>query len=258
MHISHSINWYGLYTLFSKEVWRFMKVAVQTILTPVITDLLYLLVFSSVLAQHVKIFNLDYTAFLIPGLMMMSILQNAFANSSSSVFQSKMTGNLIFMLLAPLSSLEVYIAFIAAAVVRGLIVGLGVWLAALWFAVVTPAHFFLVLFFAIVSSMALGALGLIAGLWAEKWDHVAAFQNFVILPLSFLSGAFYSVQDLPPFWHTISYFNPFFYMINGFRYAFFGIAETSIFTSLIISSIFTLIVSIICLWILQIGYKIRN
>ncbi|ALG68104.1 ABC transporter permease [Beggiatoa leptomitoformis] len=252
------MNWRGLYTLFAKEVWRFLKVTMQTILTPVVTNLLYLLVFSSVLESHVQVHGLSYTAFLVPGLMMMSLIQNAFSNSSSSLFQAKMNGNVVFMLLAPLSAWEIYLAFVGAAIVRGLFVGIGVWIAALWFVVLPVHNLATLLSFAILGSGVLGALGLIAALWAEKWDHVSAFQNFVILPLSFLSGVFYSVNDLPSLWQTISHYNPFFYMIDGFRYGFFGVADASVSISLIIVSLFFISVSGFCIWLLHIGYKLRS
>ncbi|EIJ42628.1 ABC-type polysaccharide/polyol phosphate export system, permease component [Beggiatoa alba B18LD] len=251
------MNWQGLYTLFAKEVWRFLKVTMQTVLTPVVTNLLYLLVFSSVLEAHVKVHGLNYTAFLVPGLMMMSLIQNAFSNSSSSLFQSKMNGNIVFMLLAPLSDWEVYLAFIGAAIVRGILVGIGVWVAALWFVVLPIHNLFIILSFAILGSGVLGALGLIAALWAEKWDHVSAFQNFVILPLSFLSGVFYSINDLPPLWQTVSHYNPFFYMIDGFRYGFVGTADASVELSLLIVTFFFMVISGFCIWLLRIGYKLR-
>lgn len=253
------MNRYGLYTLFSKEVWRFLKVATQTLLAPVVTVLLYLLVFSSVLAEHVETYpGVTYMEFLVPGLIMMSIIQNAFANSSSSLFQAKMTGSITFMLLAPLSSSEIYIAFILAAIVRGLVVGLGVWVAALFFVILPMHDFFTVFSSAVISSAVLGSLGLIAALWAEKWDHIAAFLNFVILPLSFLSGVFYSVNELPAFWKEASYYNPFFYMIDSFRYGFLGVADSSLFVSLMTVSVFFIVVSLLCLWLLHIGYKIRG
>jgi ABC-2 type transport system permease protein len=253
------MNWYGLYTLFSKEVWRFLKVTIQTILTPVVTVLLYLLVFASALANHVKVYdNVTYIEFLVPGLMMMSIIQNAFANSSSSLFQSKMMGSIVFMLLAPLSSWEFYLAFVAAAVVRGLLVGIGVWIAALWFVILPTYSLWALLAFAILGSAVLGTLGIIAALWANKWDHISVFQNFVILPLSFLSGVFYRINILPDFWQKVSYYNPFFYMIDGFRYGFLGVSEVNIGISFIIVSIFFIIVSVFCLWLLHIGYKIRG
>lgn len=253
------MNWYGMYTLFSKEVWRFIKVLSQTIVTPLITVLLYLLVFSSVLHDHVQVYeNVSYTAFLIPGLIMMSIIQNAFANSSSSLFQSKMTGNIVFMLLAPISSVEFYVAFVAASVVRGIFVGVGVWLTALWFDI-SPIHNLFILFvFTVLSSAVLGGLGVISALWADKWDHIAGFQNFVILPFSFLSGAFYSIKSLPVMWQTISYYNPFFYMVDGFRYGFLGISDVPVGTSLAIITVCLILVSAWCIWLLEIGYNVRS
>lgn len=253
------MNWYGLYTLFAKEVWRFVKVGVQTILTPVITVLLYLLVFGSVLEEHVQVYpGISYIAFLVPGLIMMSVIQNAFSNSSSSLFQSKMTGSIVFMLLPPLSSGEFYLAFVGASIVRGLLVGLGVWVAALFFVTLPLYNVSILLIFALLGSGVLGALGVIASIWADKWDHISAFQNFAILPLTFLSGVFYRIENLPDFWEQLSYYNPFFYMIDGFRYGFFGVSEVDITISLMIVSVFFVAVSLICLWLLHIGYKIRN
>lgn len=253
------MNWYGLYTLFNKEVWRFLKVAIQTLLTPVVTVLLYLLVFSSVLSEHVRIYeNVSYAAFLVPGLIMMTIIQNAFANTSSSLFQSKTMGSLVFMLLAPLSIWEYYLAYVGAAIVRGLLVGVGVWLSALWF-VELPVHSFLILLlFSVLGSAILGALGIVGAIVSEKWDHLAAFQNFVILPLSFLSGVFYSVNDLPGIWQQVSHYNPFFFMIDGFRYGFLGISDVAVSISFGVTMAFLIIVTIICLWILHSGYKIRG
>lgn len=252
------MNWYGLYTLLGKEVWRFLKVATQTILAPVVTVLLYLLIFVSVLEEHVQVYEgISYSTFLVPGLIMMSIIQNAFANSSSSFFQSKMTGSLVFLLLPPLSSLEFYLAYIGASVLRGLLVGLGVWIAALFFVSLPIYNFWILLIFSILGSALLGSLGLIASIYAERWDHVSAFQNFLILPLTFLSGVFYRLENLPDFWETASYYNPFFYMIDGFRYGFLGVSEININFSLLIVSVFLIIVSAVCLWILHIGYKIR-
>jgi len=253
------MNWYGLYTLFAKEVWRFMKVATQTIITPVITVLLYLLVFSSVLSERVEIYeNISYTTFLVPGLIMMSIIQNAFANSASSLFLSKMTGSLVLLLLPPLSSWEFYLAYVGASVLRGLLVGLGVWVATLLFTVLPIYNIWILLIFAVLGSSVLGTLGLIAALWADKWDHISVFQNFAILPLTFLSGVFYRIDSLPDFWEQASYFNPFFYMIDGFRYGFFGLSEINIGISLAIVSLFFLIVTTFGLWLLHIGYKIRH
>ncbi len=253
------INWRGMYTLFAKEVWRFLKVTIQTIITPIVIVLLYLLVFSSVLSEHVEVYqNISYTAFLIPGLVMMSVIQNAFANNSSSLFQSKLNGNIIFVLLAPLSNLEIYLAFVGAAIVRGILVGIGAWLISSCFLVLPVHSVWYILSFAILGSGILGTLGLISAISADKWDHIAAFQNFVILPLSFLSGAFYSIHTLPELWQTISKCNPFFYLIDGFRFGFLGISDASAFISLCIVIAFFLFVSALCLWMLKIGYKLRN
>lgn len=253
------MNYYGLYTLFAKELKRFLKVGTQTVLTPVVIILLYLLVFSSVLSEHVQVYEgVSYTSFLIPGLMMMSIIQNAFANSSSSLFQSKLQGNIVFMLLSPLSSVEIFLAFAGAAIIRGLLVGIGVWLVVIWFIPLPIYDLLTLLSFAMLGSSMLGAFGLIAALWADKWDHVSAFQNFIVVPLSFLSGAFYSIHSLPPFWQQVSHYNPFFYLIDGFRYGFFGESDTDIQISLIVASLVVVLVSLLCIHLLKIGYRIRG
>lgn len=253
------MNLRGLYTLFEKEVLRFLKVVVQTLLTPVATALLYLVIFGEVLAGHLEMYpGVGYGAFLVPGLVAMTLIQNAFANSSSSLIQSKMTGNLVFLLVAPISPLEFYLAFVAAAVVRGLMVGAGVWLVALAF-VELPLHSpALVLAFAVLGAAVLGGLGVIAGVWADKFEQLAAFQNFVVLPLSFLSGVFYSVHALPPPWDRLSWLNPFFYMIDGFRYGFLGVSDAPPLLSLAVSLAFLAAVSAACLRMLAMGYKIRQ
>jgi ABC-2 type transport system permease protein len=250
---------YGFYALFAKEVVRFLKVTVQTILTPVVTALLYLLVFGQALENHVEVYEgVSYSAFLIPGLMMMSVIQNAFANSSSSLIQSKMMGNLVFVLLSPISSLEFFAAFTLAAVVRGVLVALAVYLVAILFIDLPLAEPWAIIVFAVLGSAILGALGLVAGIWAEKFDQLSAFQNFFILPLSFLSGVFYSIESLPGAWQTVSLFNPFFYLIDGFRYGFFGISDTDVLMSCLVSAGFLLMISFVALVMLQKGYKIRG
>jgi len=249
----------GVYTLFAKEVWRFMKVFVQTILTPVVTALLYLLVFGQALEGNVEVYEgVGYSAFLIPGLMMMSIIQNAFANSSSSLIQSKMMGNLVFVLLSPISSLGFFMAFTAAAVVRGVLVALAVYLVAILFIDLPLKAGWAVLVFAVLGSATLGVLGLIAGVWAEKFDQLAGFQNFFILPLSFLSGVFYSIHSLPGIWQTVSQFNPFFYLIDGFRYGFFGQSDADPMLSLGVILAFLVVLSAVALLMLHKGYKIRE
>ena len=250
----------GWLTLLYKELLRFWKVSFQTILAPVLTALLYLLIFSHVLESRVSVFDgrVTYTAFLIPGLVMMSVLQNAFANSSSSLIQSKITGNLIFVLLPPLSPLDMFAAYVLGAMVRGIVVGLGVFLVTVAFAPLSLSHPLWALAFALLGSAILGTLGLIAGITADKFDQLAAFQNFLIMPLTFLSGVFYSIHSLPPFWQALSHFNPFFYMIDGFRYGFFGLSDIAPETSLIVVAIFCLGLTALTLLMLKRGYKLRH
>ena len=248
----------GTGTLLYKEVLRFWKVAFQTVAAPVLTAILYLLIFGHVLEDHVKVFgSVAYTSFLMPGLVMMSVLQNAFANSSSSLIQSKITGNLVFLLVAPLSHWAWFLAYVGAAIVRGAVVGTGVMLATIWFAPLHLAQPLWILVFGLAGAAMMGALGLIAGLWAEKFDQIAAFQNFIIMPMTFLSGVFYSVGSLPPFWRGVSHLNPFFYMIDGFRYGFFGVSDVAPTTSLLVVFTSLLLVCGLCVHLLKIGYKIR-
>ena len=253
------MNWRGLYTLFYKEVLRFGKVAFQTLMAPVVTALLYLLVFAHVLEGRVTVFQgVGYGAFLIPGLMMMSVIQNAFANSSSSIIQSKVTGNLVFILLTPLSYVEFYLAFVMAAAVRGMAVATGVYVVGVLFVDLPMHHVGIVLLFALLSSAILGTGGIIAGIWAEKFDQLAGAQNFVIMPLSFLSGVFYSIHSLPAFWQHASRFNPFFYMIDGFRYGFFGQSDVPILPSLSVLLASLVILAVITVYMLRSGYRLRD
>ena len=249
----------GWQTLFYKEVLRFWKVGFQTVAAPVLTAILYLLIFGHVMRDHVKVYDrIEYTAFLIPGLVMMSVLQNAFANSSSSLVQSKMMGNLVFVLLTPLSHWSWFFAYVGSSVARGLAVGFGVFAVTALFArpdFVAPLW---IMVFALLGASMLGALGVIAGLWAEKFDQMAAFQNFVIMPMTFLSGVFYSIHSLPPFWQDVSHLNPFFYMIDGFRYGFFGVSDVSPWLSLGVVGSARLVVGTIAVNLLRIGYKIRG
>jgi ABC-2 type transport system permease protein len=199
-----------------------------------------------------------YTDFLVPGLVMMSVLQNAFANSSSSLVQSKITGNIVFVLLAPISYLEFFAAYVLASVVRGLTVGLGVLAVTAWFVDLRLHAPLWALVFALLGAGLLGALGLLAGILSEKIDQMAAFQNFVIMPLTFLSGVFYSIHSLPGFWLTLSHANPFFYMIDGFRYGFFGLSDVPPAASLAVVSASLVAVSFACLALLRSGYKLRH
>jgi len=257
------MSWLGSFQgarpLFVKEVMRFWKVSFQTVGAPVLTAVLYLLIFGRVLEDHVQVFDgVGYTRFLIPGLVMMSLLQNAFANTSSSLIQSKITGNLVFVLLTPLSHRAWFLAYVGASLVRGLAVGAGVLLATAWFAPPGLAEPVWALVFAVLGGTLLGALGLIAGLWADKFDQMAAFQNFIIVPMTFLSGVFYSVHSLPPFWLGLSHLNPFFYLIDGFRRGFFGASDVSPWLSLAVVATAALGVSLLALRLLKTGYKIRN
>lgn len=249
----------GFRTLFYKESLRFWKVATQTVAAPVVTAMLYLVIFGHVLDGRVEMLEgVAYTSFLIPGLVMMSVLQNAFANSSSSLIQSKISGNLVFILLAPLSHAEILAAYVGAAVLRGIAVGAGVFAITAWFAHLSFVAPVWIVVFAILGAAILGTMGVIAGIWAEKFDQLAAFQNFLIMPATFLAGVFYSVQKLPPFWLAVSHFNPFFYMIDGFRYGFFGQSDVSPWTSLAIVSVFFAVLTAVAINLLKRGYKLRH
>ena len=249
----------GWRALFYKEVLRFWKVSAQTIAAPVLTALLYMLIFGHLLEGKVTVYDsVGYTSFLVPGLVMMSVLQNAFANSSSSMVQSKMMGNLVFILLTPLGHWSWFAAYVLAAVVRGFAVGLGVLLVTMWFAPLSAVAPLWILVFALLGASMLGTLGLIAGLWADKFDQMSSFQNFLITPMTFLSGVFYSIHSLPPFWQTLSHLNPFFYMIDGFRYGFFGASDVSPWLSLAVVGSCTVLISATALHLLRIGFKIRG
>ena len=249
----------GTWTLFKKEMLRFWRVVFQTVASPVITGILYLMIFSHVLGDRLEVYEgVPYTSFLIPGLIMMSLLQNAFANSSSSLIQSKVMGNIVFLLLTPLSYLQFFIAFLLAAILRGMFVGLAIYLLAIIYIDLPILHPFLVLTFSFLGGGLLGAFGIIAGIWADRFDQMAAFGNFVIMPLSFLSGVFYSIHSLPEVWQILSRFNPFFYMIDGFRFCFFGQSDVSPWFSLTILGISFILLSVLAIQMLKSGFKLRN
>ncbi|PKO34249.1 MAG: metal-dependent hydrolase [Betaproteobacteria bacterium HGW-Betaproteobacteria-7] len=248
----------GFWTLFEKEMLRFWKVAFQTVAAPVLTALLYLLIFGHVLEDHVRVHGVSYTSFLVPGLVMMQVLQNAFANSSSSLIQAKITGSIVFVLLPPIPYSAFFAAYVLAAMARGLMVGVGVLLATVWFVdlqVVAPLW---IIAFAVISGALFGALGMIAGIWVEKFDQLAAFQNFLIMPLTMLSGVFYSIYTLPPFWQGVSHYNPVFYMIDGFRYGFFGVSDVSPLVSF--GAVFACFAAVtgLTLQLLKRGWKLRG
>ena len=249
----------GWQALFYKEILRLWKVGFQTVAAPVITAILYLVIFGHVMEDRVQVYDsVSYTAFLLPGLVMMSVLQNAFANSSSSLIQSKVMGNLVFLQLTPLSHRAWFVAYVGSSVVRGMAVGAGVMLATWWFARPPFAAPLWIVVFGFMGAALLGALGLIAGLWAEKFDQMAAFQNFIIMPMTFLSGVFYSIHSLPDVWQRVSHLNPFFYMIDGFRYGFFGVSDVSPWLSLLLVGCALAALSAIALSLLRTGYKVRH
>jgi ABC-2 type transport system permease protein len=249
----------GWQTLLYKEVLRFWKVAFQTVAGPVLTAMLYLLIFGHALESHVKVYDtVSYTSFLVPGLAMMSLLQNAFANSSSSLIMSKVMGNLVFLMLTPLSYMNWFVAYVGASVIRGLVVGIGVFGVSALFTEVSFVAPLWIVAFAVMGAALMGTLGLIAGLWAEKFDQLAAFQNFVVMPMTFLSGVFYSIHSLPAFWQNVSHLNPFFYMIDGFRFGFFGASDVSPWLSLAVVGAALVVVSAVAVNLLRIGYKIRS
>ncbi len=249
----------GWKMLLYKEVLRFWRVAFQTIAAPVLTAVLYLLIFGQVLSNRVQVYpGVSYIAFLVPGLVMMSMLQNAFANSASSLVQSKIMGNLVFILLTPLSAGNWFVAYVGAAMARGLLVGIGVYLVTLLYAPAQAASLLWIAVFALIGNGLMGTLGLLAGLWSDKFDQMAMFQNFVVMPMTFLAGVFYSIHSLPGIWQVLSHFNPFFYMIDGFRYGFFGVSDVSPWWSLGVSGTTLLLLSALCMHLLRTGYKLRG
>ena len=249
----------GFYTLFYKELLRFWKDSIQMVLAPVLTALLFLLVFGHTLRNTVEPYpGVGYTAFLVPGLAMMSVLQNAFANASSSLTQSKMTGNIVFVLLPPLSYREFFGAYLLAAMARGLICGTGVLLATVGFVDLRFEHPFWLITFALLGAAIMGVLGIIAGIQSDKVDQLSAFQNFIILPLTFLSGVFYSIHSLPPFWLGFTHLNPFFYIVDGFRYGFFGVGDVSPWVSASIVAAALMALSWLTIRLIKTGYKLRH
>ena len=215
-----AVNWHGLSALYRREVVRFLKVAAQTVGAPVVMAVLLFAVFGFALGDARIVGDIEFVAFLAPGLMMMAIVQNAFANTSSSILVAKMQGNIVDMLMPPLSAAELTVGFAAGGVTRGLVVGLATGLA-LWCGVRLVIHDAgAVLAFAVLASAMLALVGLIAGVAADRFEHVSAIGNFLVMPLSFLSGTFYSLEALPAFWQAVAHFNPFFYAIDGFRYGF--------------------------------------
>ncbi len=254
-----SVNWIGLGTLIRKEVRRFLAVWVQTVGAPVVTTLLFLAVFSLALGRALQVVGgVPFMEFLAPGLVMMSMIQNAFANSSSSIVSSKMQGNIVDVVMAPLSPLELTIGYAAGGMIRGLMVGTVVLLAMLPFVDIKMVHPFHALFFATMASLMLSFLGVIGGIWAEKHEQNAAITNFVITPLAFLSGVFYSIDRLPGLWNVAARLDPFFYMIDGFRYAFTGNADTPIAVGYAIMVFGNVALGTVSWMMFRSGYRLRS
>ena len=252
-------NWEGLRTLYFREVRRFWKVGTQTLLAPVVTALLYMMVFVvAVRGAAPPVEGVRFATFIAPGLVMMQILSNAFSNSSSSLLQAKMMGLMGDFIMPPLSPVEQVAGFALGAATRGIMVGVITLLAVLPFASMHVAHLWAILYFAVGASMIMGLLGIMAAIWSVKFDHIAAVGNFVIMPMTFLSGTFYLVSRLPEPFRTASHFNPFFYLISGFRYGFIGHADGSLIVGVVTTAVLVLALTGVCLWMFATGYKLKT
>ncbi|MAR63745.1 MAG: multidrug ABC transporter permease [Rickettsiales bacterium] len=252
-------NWIGFYTLYSKEVRRFLNVFAQTVLAPAITTLLFYIIFTiSVDRSYLSTESFTFSQFLAPGLVCMSIMQNAFANTSSSILISKVQGNIVDVLMPPLSEYELTFSYSLGGVTRGLLVGLSVSIVIYLIVPIQITNLFIIIYFALFSSLLLSLLGILCGIWAKKFDHMASVTNFIILPLTFLSGTFYSIERLPEDWRFFAYLNPFFYIIDGFRYGFVGVSDSNISLGIFILAIANLIFLILTIYIFKKGYGLRN
>lgn len=253
------INWVGLRTLYLREVRRFWKVGAQTVAAPVVTTLLYMLVFVVALkGARPPLHGTPFAEFVAPGLIMMAILQNAFANASSSLIQAKIMGTATDFLTPPLSPLELTIGFTLGAATRGVAVGLVTGLCVLPFAKLGVANFFLIVWFGLIASLLMGMMGVLAGLWSEKFDHLSAVQNFVVMPMTFLSGTFYLIDSLPEPFASISRFNPFFYLIDGFRAGFIGHAEGNLMIGIVMSAVLTVLMGGACWLVFRSGWRLKS
>lgn len=256
----------ALYTLLKKESARFLKVFIQTIFAPMFSSVLYLIIFSQVMQNRfIEQYNVPYIMFLIPGLIMMQILQNAFSNPSSSLIQSKITGSLIFLLLSPISTLEFFFGYLLAGVIRGILVGITFLIVSLFFVdfntltnLANNFSIYWLILFMVFGATLFSVLGILAGLCSEKYDHITIFNSFIIMPLIMLSGVFYTIEMLPGFWENLLYFNPIFYIIDGFRYSFFGISKISPFISLFSVLIIITILSLLTIYLIKTGWKLRQ
>jgi ABC-2 type transport system permease protein len=258
MQNPHAANWLGLWTLYLREVRRFAKVYTQTLLAPIVTTLLFLAIFSLALGHSVdRVGAVPYLQFLAPGLIMMAIMQNAFANTSSSLVISKVQGNIVDSLMPPLTAHELTFGFAMGGVTRGIAVGLTVGLAMSPFVMLHLQHPFFVIYHAVMASLFLSLLGVAGGIWSEKFDHIAAVTNFVVTPLSFLSGTFYTMERLPQAGQVVAHLNPFFYMIDGFRYGFIGQADVVPWVGVIVMAVVNLLLWLLCYWMFARGYKLK-
>lgn len=252
------VNWIGLYTLYLKEVWRFYKVLTQTVLAPAVTTLLFMAIFTLALGDRGRTSgDIPFSTFIAPGLIVMAILQNAFANTSSSIMIAKIQGNIVDVLMPPLSAGELTLGYAMGGVTRGILVGTVVAVAMLPFIGLNIAHVWAVIYFGLAAALMLSLLGILTGIWAEKFDHTAAITNFVVVPLSFLSGTFYSIDRLPGIWRDVSQFNPFFYMIDGVRYGFIGQTDGSIVIGVIVVAALNAALWLLCHKLFKSGYKLR-
>ena len=253
------VNWLGLWTLYVKEVRRFTSVFTQTIIAPVVVTLVFLAIFSLALGRAVEqLGGVPFLQFLAPGLIIMAMIQNSFANTSSSMLIAKVQGNIVDVLMPPLNSTELILAYVLAGLTRGMVVGASVGIA---MSFVVPLHFHnlgLVAFHAVAASLMLSLIGLMAGIWADKFDHIASITNFIITPLSFLSGTFYSIERLPGFWREMVEFNPFFLLIDGFRYGVIGHADGSIATGVIALTTINVVLWALCHRMFATGYKLKT
>ncbi len=252
------VNWLGVWTLYVKEVRRFTNLYLQTILAPVVTTLLYFAIFALAIgSSRPAVHGVAFVEFLAPGLIMVAIIQNAFANTASSILGAKIQGNIVDLLMPPLSHGELAAAVIMGGVSRGLAVGAANLIALAPFAAIHVTHFWAVVYFALMASISLSAGGMMAGIWSEKFDHMASVTNFVIMPLSFLSGSFYSVALLPQFFQTLNTFNPFFYLIDGFRYGFTGAADSNIEVGMMVTALVSAMLWIACYQVMKSGWRLK-
>ena len=258
LRVGRGMNWLGLWTLYTKEVKRFWRVGPQTLLAPVVSNLLYLTVFVLAFSENRAGGAEGFIAFLIPGLIMLGIINNSSANSSSSLMTGKMMGSIIDVLMPPLSHVELTLGFLSGAATRGVLVAVFTAVVLSVFAPQWPDHWWAVLYFGLSAAMMMGMVGLLSGIWAEKFDQLAVVNQFIILPLSFLSGTFYRIDVLPEIWQKIIQWNPLFYLIDGFRYGFTGVADSHIQTGIILAAVLNVLLFITCLKVLKSGWRLKS